>query len=1304
MRHTIRLMRRLAALGVALAMCLGAGLARADPPAAPPAPASGPPQVAVPAPRPFAECISPEERAEILQNQKRQAFGKSAIPLPPLLYVSRDRTFIEALFLYWSATDVEEGSKLRLVLPFLLQSCTPKSDTTVTPLFGWRDDAEGRAGFIGPYFFRRDRTAETDVLFPFFFRILEPGRRTLGILNFYDHETKKGRSGALIPFAFWGERHDTGDHYTFVPPLFWRWGDRQETTTIAGLAYWRDHLRTPDWDFGLVPFYFGGRHADRYYDFVLPPLYWQWGGKDEHTSIALVPPGWISKKGRAWSAGAIPFYFGGRDGELYHDVVPPLLYGRWGNALEHKTWLLQSYYRQAGDAWTFFSFPFYFGSRDGKGGGYDVGFPLYWRFFDKDTDTGVAFQTYWRTTKDGWDAGSLPFWASGRSKSGWGYDAVLPPLYVRWGDEAKDSTLVLNTYLWRDKKGEDYDFAFFPLLYAGRHGQSRTVLSPLYLKFADALQSTTIIPPGYYHEESGKENGSWDFGLAPLVFTGARQCKPAAAGGGCAEHYTIVPPALTLHWSDERESFTWALLGYHHRTPEKLSYGAFPFFFRSVSGDEGYTLIPPLLTFDIHDKDRATTVVFNTYYRRGLRNGEGDPDDYDFGFAPLWFQGRHHGRRYTVFPFFPFWYDHDDTHSLLIAGPYYRHVQGPSWDSGVLPFYFGGRDVAKGKDSFYNYVPLALYFDWGDDVRRERTTIFPLGWRHREPAGGDFGIFPFFFSHDRGPDHFWLAPPILSAHWGDAHTENTIAALYYDFQSARDRHRGIFPLWASGELDIGEKEGSTRYDFILPPVYEHVSSPRSDTTIVLQSWLHQRRKGGWNAGSFPFYAGGRSDDGSEYYDLVLPPLFARWGDAESKTTIATLYYDRETRYGSDFGFAPLYFGGRQKVDKHSYYDVVPPLYWRFGDDDGHTTVAGLFYHRELGAREHFGLLPFYAAGRNTGPDGTGSYDLVLPPLFMRFSDSQSSTTVLLPGFYSHSQVGWSLGVVPFLFLGRNEQTGEHYTFVPPLFWQWGGAKDSTTLFLPLGWHRSHVHGSSTGILPFYFAGDDGAEHYRAILPPLYMSWGDGATETTVSLLYFNRTRPDGYTRGVIPFYAESRKNDEYVRMITPLYWQWGELDADRGLLFPLAYWQREGPSSLFLSPLVVRSVDGDAHKKRLVVFPFWWQFDSPDSSVNVGFPLWWDFKWKDAEAQDKRLSILAPLGFRYEKPDESTTLVLNTYYSRGKGKNSAAWSFHFFPLFSLDRYHADHFKWQALLGLVGREREDQLSRWKYLWFFWTDPS
>ena len=66
-------------------------------------------------------------------------------------------------------------------------------------------------------------------------------------------------------------------------------------------------------------------------------------------------------------------------------------------------------------------------------------------------------------------------------------------------------------------------------------------------------------------------------------------------------------------------------------------------------------------------------------------------------------------------------------------------------------------------------------------------------------------------------------------------------------------------------------------------------------------------------------------------------------------------------------------------------------------------------------------------------------------------------------------------------------------------------------------------------------------------------------------------------------------------------------------------------------------------------------------------------------------------------------MLLNAAWTSSRGKRGDEWSFHLFPLIDLASGGDDSFQWQVLGGLLGRQREGSLHRWR-LGYFWTDPS
>src|SRR5262249_20954120 len=149
-------------------------------------------------------------------------FTRNSVPLGPLLWLSADRHFLHVLMLYWRVDDVASHSRFRLLVPFLLDDCRPDQRTTLSPLFGWRRDGDGVAGYVLNYYFRRDARRDANVLFPIYWR------------------TRLFRDDGTVESSTLG-----------IPPLALRFESADATTWITLFGY----LRTgaAGWDAAMWP-------------------------------------------------------------------------------------------------------------------------------------------------------------------------------------------------------------------------------------------------------------------------------------------------------------------------------------------------------------------------------------------------------------------------------------------------------------------------------------------------------------------------------------------------------------------------------------------------------------------------------------------------------------------------------------------------------------------------------------------------------------------------------------------------------------------------------------------------------------------------------------------------------------------------------------------------------------------------------------------------------------------------------------------------------------------------------------------
>jgi hypothetical protein len=267
--------------------------------------------------------------------------------------------------------------------------------------------------------------------------------------------------------------------------------------------------------------------------------------------------------------------------------------------------------------------------------------------------------------------------------------------------------------------------------------------------------------------------------------------------------------------------------------------------------------------------------------------------------------------------------------------------------------------------------------------------------------------------------------------------------------------------------------------------------------------------------------------------------------------------------------------------------------------------------------------------------------------------------------------------------------------VPPLFWRFAGPDTSTTVAANVYVHTKPA-GWDVGIVPLYFGGRDGASGYD-VVPPLFWRFKDEAHETLVAGPYFRRDDAEGSVFGVAPFYFGGRSEKGSWDLVAPLFFRSSDAQGSHLAVLPLFDYRQTATSRLFVSPLAVHSVDEE--HERTVVAGLYWRFSGPDADTRVVFPFWWDFVSKESKS---RLSTAFPLYWRYEKPDEVTNVLLNVMWSSGMSSLGPSWSLHVFPFFDLASYHPGHFLWQVLAGVLGREVQGELERWRFGWI-WTEP-
>ncbi len=1179
---------------------------------------------------PLFDCIPEHERARVAYIEQLRADPEAFLPgaarLPPLFLTNRERTFTWAGLVYLRTSDHDAGTRTQLLAPLLFSHCAPDSRTFITPLYGHRIDREGTARLVLNYFRRRDRLADADLVFPFFWSTRERDEPNGSIVR---------RSGALAPFAFWGRDARTGEHHTFFPPLYWRWGDNEHDTWIAGLAFRRTTPR--GFSQGFAPLYFAGRDdlSGEHHTF-LPPLYWRWGDREVTRTLAgnVFVSQWRDRRHLA----VVPFFFSGEGEKRWYTVVPPLLW-RWGARDDSSLTTIAGPFfgHRSGSDWHAGLLPLWLGGEK-NGHRYDVLPPLLtYRRELPDGGTALwAVNTYLRTREDGFTLASVPVFFAGRT--GARHHTLIPPLLAyHGGDGETETTWILNTGY--QKRPGGFTLGVAPLLLVHREGERATTIAgnvyvkktpaqshlgvvpfyfrgrgpsfsydavpPLFLQHEGPASRTLWAAPYYRHEDTVAQR-RWE-GVLPLWLSS----EDARAG----TRTDILPPLLAFRRREPHRTITFAAQTYFERRADGFTFTSFPFVFSGREGDRHHTLIPPLLTWHAGNGQMEETLVANTYLRT-------TPDGHTFRFFPLVWSGRDGDAHHLHLPPL-FWRWGDATETVTIAGTaFLRRTQSGS-DFGLAPLYFGGRHEGR----FYD-VLLPLYARWGN-AEHTRTALFLPGYHFRTREGWHAGMLPFWFGGRDRQGRYDLVPPLL----------------FY-----------------RGE---NEAAGRTR-------------------TVALQTYV-ETRPHGHTALSFPFFYSRREGDERA---LLIPPLLTWHKRNAAEFTWAT---------------APFLFLHRSA---HKHHTLVPPLFWRWGNDEETTTLAGNVLWRSTEDSRHLAVLPLLFHGQTPN----SRYTVIPPLLAARWTEERTTTTWVANTVHQQREDGYTLTSFPLLHVHRSPE--RQRTFIPPLYWRWGDGRASTTLAGNV-YLRTAPDERELTVFPLLLHSKKGAAHQTTLPPLLFHHAGDGVTERTWMLNAFHQKDPHGWRFNLVPFVFAARGPTHHHTFVPPLYWRWGDvlstttvvgpayakqkLDERRYGLFPFFDVKTTPSERRVLSPLFFHSRTPE--HERTVVAGLYWRFAGPETKTRVVFPFWWDVH---SPEKGTRLTTAFPLYWRYQRPEETTHLLLNAMWSRGQTEHGPSWAFHLFPLVDATSDHPEHLRWQLLTGVVGRERRYDRHRWKVGWV-WLAP-
>jgi hypothetical protein len=689
------------------------------------------------------------------------------------------------------------------------------------------------------------------------------------------------------------------------------------------------------------------------------------------------------------------------------------------------------------------------------------------------------------------------------------------------------------------------------------------------------------------------------------------------------------------------------------------------------------------------------------------------------GVLPFLFFGRNETKTHAVLlPLFAWWKDSATGKSLAAVGPIFARTNPPThgFDAGILPLLFFGHEDHRG----YGYLAPIFWYRHSP----ERTTVVAATAYYDKQKNGDWagGFAPLFFFGKHGDEHYDIALPLVYhvanaersttavlPYIHDRHGDTTTDALFPLFYASRSPHALSIATPIGG---LRERDG-TGFGIIGPYIYKsnaaeqrttHVlfplafftRSPHYSVSAVLPIFWHARRDNTTDTVIFPILwhrRGGRTD-----VDLFFP-LFLRSKSEHALTYIVGPYFGRRVTNGwSQDGVLGLFSSGEKREgDKVARFVGGPGFFYQRNDFTGtrRLLVTGFFDTRRPDGYTS-GFFPLVFAWRR----GTASY--ALTPIFYHQADRATglSISVLGPFYWGHAKNALQLGLAP-IFFGRYASNGTSKTTLFPLLY-FAKKEVGSTLITPIGGYSTYA-GGGRGVLGLVYVRNDSTYATQAFFPLFYHSRNKltDSRFTLVFPLYFDR---------------DDRVEGKRLQAFSPLLWRYRTVESTSWMLLPLFYdvhfhgesrttaflpffayhKSRVSESSWWLAPPFLmwgRERHGEDKGHDFVFFPLVWFFGHEERWTTVALPLFLDLK-----RGESRTTVFLPIMGRWTRPDGDRTIVLNTYYRKGKGPAEGTWTLDVFPFINLGRPRPQDWKWKFLEGLFGYARQGRNRTLTLFWF------
>ncbi len=552
-----------------------------------------------------------------------------------------------------------------------------KSTLVVTPIGGYKRNAQGSFLGLGPFFHVRRETEEgretTTALLPLAFFRRGPTNRADVVFPLFFHVRDGASRFVSAAFLYFGLRQpDLSADVLF--PVFWRVANRTGSTVVAGPFFYYDGERKDagrERAVGLLPL-FGYGSNDKLTMFATPIGFYRHDRKEERTRSAFLLFYGDFQKGRA-DYGLFPLFFAARRGTAT-SWVAPLVYHSADPAQKRALTVLGPLYFGHREAATFGGLlPFFYGKNDGKGGYRFTFFPVVHLSHHAADGPGDEEST---------NVLSLPF---GFIKKTSGFLTYLGPFYLRRDAEVRSE-------------------AVFPIFYhtkSERAGTSTTFLLPLFFRTTAPQSSLTAVTPLFWQRNTLTRSVLIGFPLV-LDIHDYFQRRITAVGPliplvirdrDFTENTTtwIFPPILgyAKRHADGTHSFAIFPVLWHFGGKERSTDLLLPIFWHVRRPDYSTTALIPLFGY-YHDEE-ASTLLVPPLLTWAKRYADGRSATVIF---PLFWQAKEKTSSTTVLlPVFIHWKNDAGGHTLVLNTYTYRGTgaHAGEWAFHLWPLFSFGR-------------------------------------------------------------------------------------------------------------------------------------------------------------------------------------------------------------------------------------------------------------------------------------------------------------------------------------------------------------------------------------------------------------------------------------------------------------------------------------------------------------------------------------------------------------------------------------------------------------------------------------